>query len=310
MPTRWVVWAQLDCKNDVHYATLRRGSRGTTQPVRDRKRPALKQSRGDRAALEAFYMHRSGTSLSPEQSRMVPTINAALNHLLRELIGRADVRRLAQADALRGHGKTTDLIDDLRGGRVAVMAGVTGDPTVNALIRPVTGGYLIEMTWTLYWLVMQFCSAIAASTSYEAADGSVGAEAVAISVARTHFQQCLDNAAAGRNTVDPPPPWELQGLAEQEWELYVELVLQFALAHELGHLLEGHLSDNYQAIPNALVRLPGHLYSKSEELTADQVGALLMSGLFSRDVSTQFYGPIILFELLDAVDMYGVGSKT
>lgn len=272
-----------------------------------RRQSAVPPSRGDLATLEAFYAQSSAARFPAERVGELRALNDSLNGLLRELLEHADTSRLARASVLSKRHDSTDLVVDLREGRVAVMAGITADPGVNAFIRSVPGGYLIEMTWHLYWLAVQFCGAIAASTVYQAADGSGAAEAVATTVAQAHFQRCLEIAVAGKGVAEQLP-WRLDGTAQQECEFYVEMLLQFALAHELGHLLEGHLDDDYRPVRDPKVRVPGHLYSKSEELTADQIGALLVSGLFDRGVPTQFYGPMMLFEMLDAVDMYGIAS--
>ncbi len=197
-----------------------------------------------------------------------------------------------------------------------VFVGLSPRETLNVWINLVPGGALISVTWNFLRLVERYCHLVAAAHDALEVHANANHQAMVDKIREIGdvFISELDAILDGSELSSFPI------MSERNVEFaksLTGLVLEYALAHELGHLLSGHLGiGDYTRHPgreSPFLRNAKHLFSQSEEIDADYVGMLLVSHSVSRidnhnveiEIDDQtverFFGAVLLFELMDII---------
>ena len=259
------------------------------------------------AVLTEFVWRRYGSTMTAEQQERANTTNRILADFLADLLaGAAEETAVEESLRTSGMPDAVDRLARLKSGEIVVAVTVTYEPIVNVVVRPVEGHYLIAMTEQFVWLVEHFGWLVAATGTYSDGDRIIE-PALSYETARARFASWMDQVLRGDR---PPHPLEKLEPAVVERSLhYFKNAMQFALGHEIGHVILGHFDGPTPAQEDIALRAPKGAFTRVEELTADQVGARLVSQRFEGEVESQFFGMIVMFELLDAVEMHAIAQQ-
>lgn len=189
----------------------------------------------------------------------------------------------------------------------SVLCGMLPSGDVNAYAQRVDAGYLILVTSTLRWLAGELSGLAAALMPFEADDGSVLKPAMTFDKATQRVNQDLEWCFGRVPLPRRRPEIPLTGFRANAAVVHYEDVLTFVLAHELSHIVLGHLSEGnrmYREFPPELPSPSRIDFGAIDEIDADVLAARMALALTERAGGrTRHFGAIVFFEISNMLEM-------
>jgi hypothetical protein len=195
---------------------------------------------------------------------------------------------------------------------VDLFVGLSTDPLVGVTSSRFREGTVIFVTQAFMTFVRAATYLIAAITPHPNEPGGVEARPVTKEDGAANFDFVLAQAYEGS-----PQHFEIPGLpshTRKYADVLMRSVLEFAIAHELGHVLAGHFErlgpqDRFAEYSE---EFPRAMFTQMEELEADDIAIkILAQPPFEwPEDEMRFFGVVTFSELIDAADQYAFAHET
>lgn len=270
-----------------------------------RRRPSL-EAADPKGVLDDYWWKRYGAAMTKDQQVRATVTNRMLADWLSELLAHVEPEEAAARMRESGLPDAAERMMRLLNGDMPIGVAVTCEPNVNVVVRPVGGSYLVTMTEPFVWLVEHFGWLVAATGTYSDADRIIE-PVIGYDTAARRLAGWLDEVMRGGRPTQPEE--SLEPAVMERGLHYFKNAMQFALGHELGHIVLGHCDAPAPRRTDPGVIVPDSTFDRVDELTADQVGAHVVSHAFEPASEAQFFGMILMFEVLDAVEMHAIAKR-
>ena len=188
-----------------------------------------------------------------------------------------------------------------RPGEQPIYCGMWPDRSVNATCERVDDGALILLHSGLVEAVEQVAAIAAAILPLSDEGGVQIPPSIDDPTALALFEETLLRVT--RDSSVELKSFPLAELREAEAMYYSDLAIGYVVAHELAHVLLGHVAERAQVSEwETEAGIGKEFFLGADEIDADALGSMMNAATFPEGTDERrYFGPILLFELLDAI---------